>query len=47
MRGHMWTFRGTQRHLLHIINEKIIVFIKDNVMSGQISTLIISTAHLL
>ena len=35
--------RSNSTHLLYIINEKIIVFIKDKVMSGQISNLIIST----
>ena len=31
-------------HLLYIINGKVSVFLEDKVMSGQISTLIISTA---
>ena len=42
-----WCFFGQNKfdltHLLYIINGKVSVFLEDKVMSGQISTLIIST----
>ena len=51
--GQFWCLSGQNKfdltHLLYIINGKVSVFLEDKVMSGQISTLIISTAivHLL
>ena len=46
--GQFWCLSGQNKfdltHLLYIINGKVSVFLVDKVMSGQISTLIISTA---
>ena len=46
--GQFWCLSGQNKfdltHLLYIINGKVSVFLEDKVMSGQISTLIISTA---
>ena len=43
----IWCLYGQNKfdltHLLYIINGKVSVFLEDKVMSGQISTLIIST----
>ena len=45
-----WYFSGENKfdltHLLYIINGKVSVFLEDKVMSGQISTLIISTDNI-
>ena len=45
--GQFWCLSGQNKfdltHLLYIINGKVSVFLVDQVMSGQISTLIIST----
>ena len=45
--GQFWYLSGQNKfdltHLLYIINVKVSVFLEDKVMSGQISTLIIST----
>ena len=45
--GQFWCLSGQNKfdltHLLYIINGKVSVFLEDKVMSGQISTLIIST----
>ena len=47
--GQFWCLSGQNKfdltHLLYIINGKVSVFLVDKVMSGQISTLIISTAY--
>ena len=47
--GQFWYLSGQTQfdltHLLYIINGKVSVFLEDKVMSGQISTLIISTAR--
>ena len=44
-----WCLTGQNKfdltHLLYIINGKVSVFLEDKAMSGQISTLIISTAE--
>ena len=44
--GQFWCLSGQNKfdltHLLYIINGKVSVFLEDKVMSGQISTLIIS-----
>ena len=45
--GQFWCLSGQNKfdltHLLYIINGKVSVFLEDKEMSGQISTLIIST----
>ena len=45
--GQFWCLSGQNKfdltHLLYIINGKVSVFLEDKVMSGQKSTLIIST----
>ena len=45
--GQFWCLSSQNKfdltHLLYIINGKVSVFFEDKVMSGQISTLIIST----
>ena len=45
-----WCLSGQNKfdltHLLYVINGKVSVFLEDKVMSGQISTLIISTVYM-
>ena len=46
--GQFWSLSGQNKfdltpHLLYIINGKVSAFLEDKVMSGQISTLILST----
>ena len=45
--GQFWCLSGQNKfdltHLLYIINGKVSVFLEEKLMSGQISTLIIST----
>ena len=47
--GQFWCLSGQNKfdltHLLYIINGKVSVFLENKVMSGQISTLIITTAR--
>ena len=49
--GQFWCLSSQNKfdltHLLYIINGKVSVFLEDKVMSGQISTLIISTVVIL